>query len=96
MAGSNAPNDTPAKPVIRSIVRCHSSAIHDQTSGWNTPESQTDWVDIQLTKPLDWLLAADDEEAALKQFVVDAIADLNSAGIVDDLNKAVEQLREDA
>lgn len=84
------PQTSPAKSVVQRIVKKSIGNLLNRNPNWEVVEDST-WTDLALSKPLQWLLTADDQQASLNDFVANAVRDLKAVGIIDCINKELRQ-----
>ncbi len=73
------------KRKTRAICQKKLADLKEKNSNWSLIEDEGTWKDIELLKPLTWLLVEEDQEAALKEFVRAGIEDLKATGIIEAL-----------
>lgn len=78
------PPKHPAKGAIKAGIDKLADKLKERNSAWRLPsrdESNSEWIDVELSISLATILAADDQEAAVVDFVRSALSDLQQTGI---------------
>jgi hypothetical protein len=65
--------------------------LKERNASWEAVHDSSTWVDLQLSKPLDWILTADDQQAALNQFVAAAVNDLKEVGFIAAMRRELQK-----
>lgn len=87
----SSPN-SPAKAGLYQLAQKHIAALQARNDQWVAESSNETWPDLTLSRRLDFLLTADDQQLAMQDFVRRAIDDLEVAGFISDLRHLVERL----
>jgi len=70
------------KPATRKIMLTAEKSLTELNPNWVAKsEDDRSWLDLVLTEPLTSLLACDDQQETLVQFVSDALQDLKQVGV---------------
>lgn len=85
------PQSSPAKQIVRRVVQQHAAQLQKRNGEWEVVEDSSSWADLSLRRPLEWLLTADDQQAALNEFVAAAVSDLKASGLITELAHALNQ-----
>jgi hypothetical protein len=85
------PQSSSAKPIVQQIVKRLKALLKERNASWEAVHDSSTWVDLQLSKPLDWILTADDQQAALNQFVAAAVNDLKEVGFIAAMRRELQK-----
>lgn len=81
---------SPARSIIRGIVNRTIGLLKDRNPDWEAVDDST-WTDLQLSRPLEWILTAEEQPAALNEFVTAAMNDLKETGFIAELVLALKK-----
>jgi len=88
----SSPN-SPAKQLFSQLCEKYIASLQARNANWIAESSKESWPDLTLSKRLDFLLAVDDQASAIKNFVTQALDDLEVTGFTDQLRAIIEQLK---
>jgi len=81
---------SPAKAKLSKLALKFGPLLRERNANWEVIDDESSWSDLLLCKPLAWILAAEDQQAALREFIVGAIADLKEVGLIETLKEELQ------
>lgn len=77
---------------IQTVCEQHYPDLHERNSKWIiSKQDKGDWHQLRLNKPLAWLLAEEDQQSALSEFVFTAVLELQNCGLIAALQRIPQE-----
>ena len=83
---------SPSKLAIHKLLPQYGPQLRERNPEWELVDETSEWSDLQIYRPLEWILASEDQQAALNKFIESAITDLIEVGFIKALTAELKSV----